>query len=169
MCGRGGNPTVLPNTFNQRDEIVGTGQPVTFRVDGFGERDFRGRVERINPVTEQGSRSITLYLSVANADGALRGGMFAKGRIELDRSDEAAVIPASAVREEAGQSYVFTLEGGKIARRAVRLGIREPQRGLVEVKSGLETGMNVVSARVTGLKVGSPAVLKAAAKPAKSV
>jgi len=29
--GRGGNPTDLPNTFNQRDEIVGTGAAVTFR------------------------------------------------------------------------------------------------------------------------------------------
>ena len=29
--GRGGNPTDLPNTFNQRDEIVGNGAAVTFR------------------------------------------------------------------------------------------------------------------------------------------
>jgi alpha-L-rhamnosidase len=29
--GRGGNPTDLPNTFNQRDEIIGNGTAVTFR------------------------------------------------------------------------------------------------------------------------------------------
>jgi alpha-L-rhamnosidase len=29
--GRGGNPTVFPYTFNQRDEIVGDGRPLTFR------------------------------------------------------------------------------------------------------------------------------------------
>ncbi len=29
--GRGGNQTVFPNTFNQRDEVVGTGATITFR------------------------------------------------------------------------------------------------------------------------------------------
>lgn len=29
--GRGGTPPVFPNTFNQRDEIVGNGSPLTFR------------------------------------------------------------------------------------------------------------------------------------------
>ena len=70
-------------------------------------------------------------------------------------------MTASAIREEAGQSYVFTLENGKIARRPVQVGYSEPQQGLVEVRSGLEQGLNVVSARVSGLKAGAPAVLKA--------
>jgi len=147
---------------------IRVGQAVSFRVDGYGERAFVGRVERINPVADAGSRSITLYLSVANRDGALKGGMFAKGRIVLDRTTPATVIPASAVREEAGQSFVFTLEDGKIGRRAVTLGFAEPQQGWVEVQSGLENGLKVVSARVSGLKAGSPAVLKpAAAAPGK--
>ncbi len=139
---------------------VRVGQTVTFRVDGF-DRAFDGRVERINPVTEQGSRSITMYISVANRDGALRGGMFAKGQIVLDRTAPAVVIPATAVRDEAGQTYVFTIENGKIAKRAVKVGVTEPQQGLVEVKSGLESGLQVVSARVSGLKAGAPATMKA--------
>jgi RND family efflux transporter MFP subunit len=145
---------------------VRVGQPVTFRVDGFADRSFEGRVERINPVAEQGSRSITLYISVANRDGTLRGGMFAKGTIALEKTAPTTVVPATAIRDEAGQSYVFTIEDGKIGKRAVKVGAAEPQQGLVEVKSGLESGLQVVSARVTGLKPGTPAVLKAAGKPA---
>jgi alpha-L-rhamnosidase len=38
--GRGGNPTVLPNTFNQRDEIVGNGEALTFR-SRFNYHGFR--------------------------------------------------------------------------------------------------------------------------------
>jgi alpha-L-rhamnosidase len=37
---RGGNPTDLPNTFNQRDEVVGNGEPVTFR-SRFNYHGFR--------------------------------------------------------------------------------------------------------------------------------
>jgi membrane fusion protein, multidrug efflux system len=146
---------------------VRVGQPASFRVDGFADRTFDGRVERINPVTEQGSRSITMYISVANRDGVLRGGMFAKGQIVLDKTAPAAVVPASAIRDESGQAYVYTIEDGKIGKRAVKVGLTEPQQGLVEVKSGLESGLQVVSARVSGLKPGSPATLKAPAmKPA---
>lgn len=148
---------------------IRAGQAASFRVDGFGEREFAGRVERINPTADPGSRSITLYLSVANRDGALKGGMFAKGRIVLDTTSPATVIPATAVREEAGQAYVFTLEGGKIARRPVTLGFTEPQQGVVEVRSGLEEGLTVVSAGVSGLKPGAAAVLKAAKpRPARA-
>ncbi len=35
---------------------VSLGQKVRFEVDGFGERQFDGKVERINPVAEPGSR-----------------------------------------------------------------------------------------------------------------
>ena len=145
---------------------IRVGQPATFRVDGFGERAFEGRVERINPVADPGSRAITLYISVANRDGTLKGGMFAKGQIVLDETRRSAVVPASAIREESGQSFVYTIEGGKIARRAVTVGFTEPQQGLVEVRSGLEQGLNVVSARVSGLKPGAPAMLKAGSTPA---
>jgi len=147
---------------------VKAGQAATFRVDGFGERVFEGKVERINPTADPGSRSITMYISVHNRDLALRGGMFAKGQVVVDRSKPATVIPATAVRDDSGQTYVFTIENGKIARRAVKVGATEPQQGLIEVSSGLETGLAVVAARVTGLKEGAPAVMKkpaAAAKP----
>jgi len=148
---------------------VKVGQIATFKVDGFGERVFEGRVERINPITEQGSRSITLYLSVANRDGALKGGMFAKGTLVLNKSEPSNVVPFAAVREDGGQSYVFTLESGKVARRAVTLGMREEQIGLVEVKSGLEKGTQVISARMVGLKPGAAAIIKApSATPAVS-
>ena len=137
---------------------VKVGQVAHFRVDGFGDRLFEGRIERINPAADPGSRSITLYVSLANRDGVLKGGMFAKGQLILDKAPPAAVIPAGAVREEAGQAYVYTIEGGKVARRAVTLGMRE--EGLVEVKTGLERGVPVVRARITDLKPGAPATLK---------
>ena len=49
--------------------LVKIGQLAHFKVDGFGERRFEARVERINPVAEAGSRSITVYLAVPNPDG----------------------------------------------------------------------------------------------------
>ena len=149
-------------------EIPGirVGQVAKLRVDGFGEREFAGRLERINPTTELASRAISVYVSVSNRDGLLRGGMFAKGSLVLDRGESTPVIPATAVREEAGQAFVFTIEKGKLERRPVALGLREEQAGIVQVRSGLEKGAMVVSSRAMGLKAGTPAVLKEAGTPA---
>jgi RND family efflux transporter MFP subunit len=140
------------------------GQAALLRVDGFGAREFAGRLERINPTTEASSRAITVYLSVSNAEGLLRGGMFAKGSIALDKGEPSPSVPATAIREEAGQPFVFTLEKGRLERRPVTLGLREEQAGVVQVRSGLASGETVVSSRAMGLKAGTPAVLKDAAK-----
>ena len=145
---------------------VVAGQLASFKVDGFNDRVFEGRVERINPITEQGSRSITLYLSVANRDGLLKGGMFAKGLLVLNKRQPTTVVSLAAVQDDAGQSYVLTLENGKLARRNVTLGMREAELGLVEINSGLEPGVQVVSARMVGLKPGVAAVIKVPATPA---
>lgn len=148
---------------------IAIGQSVNFHVDGFGQRDFQGRVERINPVAEAGSRAIKLFVAVANADRSLRGGMFAQGSVTLSTARASPVIPASAVFEEAGQSYVFTLEAGKLAKRAVTLGLRDEASGMVEASSGLSEGLRVVRIRMNGLKAGAPALLRtgpAASAPA---
>ena len=144
---------------------VKVGQVAHMRVDGYGDRVFEGRIERINPAADPGSRSITLYVSVANREGLLKGGMFAKGQLILDKAPPAPVIPAGALREEAGQAFVYTIEDGKVARRAVTIGMRE--EGLVEVRSGLEKGIPVVRARITDLKPGAPAILKTSAVATK--
>jgi len=143
---------------------IALGQGVRFTVDGFGDRTFDGKVERINPVAETGSRAIKLFVAVPNANGLLKGGMFAQGQITLSQSKSVPVVPATALFEEAGQSYVFTVESGKIAKKAVTLGGRDEVNGLVEVNSGLAQGADVVRVRMGSLKVGAPAVVRASAK-----
>lgn len=143
---------------------IALGQKVRFTVDGYGERMFDGKVERINPVADAGSRAIKLFVAVPNAGGVLKGGMFAQGRITLSQSQPVAVVPATALFEEAGQSYVFTVEAGKLAKKPVGLGARDEANGLVEVTSGLAQGADVVRVRMGSLKVGAPAVVRNSAK-----
>jgi len=146
---------------------VVAGQAVQFTVDGFDTRAFIGRVERINPVAEAGSRAIKVFVTVPNPDGALRGGMFAQGAVTLAKTGEVPAIPLAAVFEEAGQSYVFTVEDGKLVKRAVALGQRDEATGMVALSSGVAEGVPVVRIRMNGLKAGAPAVLRSAPpKPA---
>ena len=138
------------------------GMPVELRVDGFGERRFEGRIDRINPSTEPGTRAIIVYVSLPNPDAALRNGMFATGRIALAASAPAATLPMTAVRSEAGQSYVWTINKGKLTRRIVITGRRDEANARVEIKTLLPTETPVLAARFDNLKDGAPALVKAA-------
>ena len=137
------------------------GMPVELRVDGFGERAFEGRIDRINPSTEPGTRAIIVYVSLPNPDAALRNGMFATGRIALAASAPAPTLPLVAVRSEAGQSYVWTIDKGKLARRVVITGRRDETNGRVEIKTALPGETPVLATRFDNLKDGAPALVKA--------
>jgi RND family efflux transporter MFP subunit len=139
------------------------GMPVDLAIDGFGDRRFSGRIERINPATEAGTRAILVYVGIPNPDQTLRGGMFATGRIALSAGTPVATLPATAVRTEAGQSYVWTLEDGKVARRSVVTGMRDDTAGRIEIRTALPDGVPVLGARFDNLKDGVPAIVKAPA------
>jgi membrane fusion protein (multidrug efflux system) len=137
------------------------GKAVELTIDGFGDRRFSGRIERMNPATEPGTRAILVYVGIPNPDGALRGGMFATGRIALASSAPVATLPATAVRAEGGQTYVWTVENGRIVKRGVLTGRRDDAAGRIEVKTDLPN-VPVLAARFDNLKDGAPAIVKAA-------
>jgi len=143
--------------------LIRIGQSVRFTVDGFGERAFEGQVERINPVAEAGTRAVKVYLSVPNVDGALKGGMFAKGRLQLDAQSPTPVVPLTALRDDAGLPYVLVIKDGALVQRAVTLGLRSEESGLVQVTQGLSESEQVLTASSSLLKAGVKVVLKPAA------
>jgi RND family efflux transporter MFP subunit len=137
---------------------VRTGQPISFRVEGFGEREFAGRIERINPSATVGSRSISVYAVIDNRDGLLRGGMFAQGALTLSRIESALAVPASAVREEIGQTFVYAIDNGVLKRRNVKVGAPDAA-GRVQVLEGLAAGDRIVRANLGSLREGATARL----------
>jgi RND family efflux transporter MFP subunit len=139
------------------------GMPVELAVDGFGERRFQGRIDRINPSTEPGTRAIIVYIGLPNPDAALRGGMFTTGRIALAPSTPAPTLPLAAVRSGAGQSYVWTIDAGKLVKRIVIIGRRDETNARVEIKTALPAQLPILAARFDNLKDGAPALVKAPA------
>ncbi|MBC7656397.1 MAG: efflux RND transporter periplasmic adaptor subunit, partial [Frankiaceae bacterium] len=141
---------------------IRVGQEVQFKVDGFEQRAFLGKVARINPTTEAGSRAMLVYISVDNADGALRGGMFAKGQITTEKTAPRPLLPIAALRKDGAQDVVFRVENGSIKAQPVKLGLRNEDEALVEVLDGLAPGAVVLAAPLDGVKPGSKVKLLAA-------
>ena len=117
------------------------GQAVTFTVNSYPGEKFEGRLIEILPAVDTESRSATVRVHVTNAGARLKTGMFAQGEIQTGVRKDAIVVPSAAVyREDRSQkdSYVFVVENGKAARRAVRIG-RETD-SMLEITEGLRPG-----------------------------
>lgn len=148
---------------------VKVGQDVSFKVDGFAQREFSGKVARINPAAEAGSRAMLVYVSVANQDGALLGGMFAKGNIVTARTQVMPLVPLAAVRDEQGKQVVYRIDHGNVVAQPVKLGLRNDDLGYAEVTEGLAPGAQVIVAKLEGVKPGvkvkAPAIAPSPKEP----
>jgi Cu(I)/Ag(I) efflux system membrane fusion protein len=58
------------------------GQEVSFTVQAFPGEVFSGRITFINPEMDRRTRTVAVRVHVENADGRLKPGMFAKGRVQ---------------------------------------------------------------------------------------
>jgi len=126
---------------------VQPGQAVRFTAGG---RQIEGRVARVAPSVDPATRSVTVYVQVPNADGSLRAGTFATGRIVSRVVDGAMVIPAAALREgkEGARPFVYRVADGKIDVAEVTPGLTDDAQGVVQIVDGLAASDRIVVGNV---------------------
>lgn len=128
------------------------GQTLTVCLDALPEHEREGVVYAISPLVDAGGRSILLRATVANGDGALRPGMFARIQL-LFSQDKALVVPEAALSPAGEGQYVYRVRDGIAKRVEVRIG--ERRNGKVEVLSGLSAGDAVVVAGLQRITDGA--------------
>jgi len=129
------------------------GQAAHVTIEGFGDRAFTGKITRISPTTQVGSRSIPVYVEIVDRHEALRGGLFGTGSVTVHEKGHALAVPVSAMRKDNEGDYILAVDNGVLVRKPVGA-VRTWLRGdWVEVK-GLESGMTIVSATLPGLQAG---------------
>jgi membrane fusion protein, multidrug efflux system len=133
---------------------IRVGQAVHFVAAG---RDLDGRVARISPTVDPTNRSVTVYVQVPNATGALRGNSFATGRIVSRAVEGAIVIPSTAIRQAQGNDkpFVYRLDAAAALERApVSVGIVDESQAIAEIVEGLNVGDRIVVGNVGTLGAG---------------
>lgn len=124
---------------------VAVGQEVRVGVTGV-TTPITGKVMRIDPSTQAGSRSIVVHVEIDNPQTILRAGMFGAGQLTLNRRDAVLTVPASAIQNIDGKITVYAIQNGVLQRQPVTLGITGNVDGIetVEVVSGLDDGTTIV-------------------------
>ncbi len=131
---------------------VAQGQTAELEIDGLAGQIVKGTVERINPVAEDGTRVVAVYLRLANRDGKLWGGMFAGGSILLREKNDALVVPAIALRKDETGYHVLKVQGGHLRRQTVAIGPRWNGGSLIEIGAGLADGETILTAPLPELR-----------------
>lgn len=130
--------------------LIRVGQKVTFDTDTHPGEAFTGTVAFIDPVLNERTRSVKVRVNVANPDGRLKPGMFARAVVSAGVDDAGGelplVIPASAPLVTGKRAIVYVQDpsdAGMYHAREVSLGVRAGDDYVV--RSGLEAGELVVT------------------------
>lgn len=148
---------------------VRVGQPVTFSLDAAAGQTYRGRVARIDPTADPGTRQVGVFVELENPGGRIIGGQFARGSIATT-SMRALVVPTTAVRgvtpDNVAEAHVFVVENGRIVRRPVQVGTRDDASGRIAITAGLREGEQVIVNPTSDITDGTVVTMAGADQPA---
>jgi membrane fusion protein, multidrug efflux system len=105
---------------------------------------FEGRIETINPIVEQQTRTARVRVSIRNPGGRILPGMYARASLPARRFADRVLVPREAILERERRTLVLVFEGDGSTGRAkwvyVNTGLMNDR--LVEiVAEGPEDGM----------------------------
>jgi RND family efflux transporter MFP subunit len=119
-------------------------QQAELLVEGVGA--VTGAVDAIAPLVDTATNTVIVRVRIANPDGRLRGGIFARGAL-LCPTHQGLAIPKAALLPSEGGSAArvgLVLPDGTVGHR--ELGLGADVDGAIEVRSGLQAGDRVITA-----------------------
>jgi len=131
------------------------GQKVAVSVAPYPDREFEAVVDVVSPTIDPDTRTLRVRATLANPDGALRPGLFARADLGVATRRGVVIVPEEAVLERSDGSVVFALGSeGRVERRRVRTGDFRPEG--IEILEGVTPGETIVVRGHTNLVDGAP-------------
>jgi len=148
--------------------LLSPGQAVEVQIEG-QSAPVSGRIDRIAPAAEAGTRAIGVVVVLENREEHFRAGQYAQARVLIADTAERMTVPATAIGQASGQDFVWAIEHGALVRRIVITGRKDAASGRVEVSQGLPNDIQILAMRFDNLKEGALAkVVAQRAAPAAS-
>jgi membrane fusion protein (multidrug efflux system) len=148
------------NVTADKISAVKVGQPVLYRVNGYGDKKFTGVVKRIDPSANDVTRQVEVLVGLTGEQPRVSG-LYAEGNVEAATTD-ALMLPESAMIRDGDKTYAYKVKGGTLAKADLAVGTRDPRTGQFEIKSGLAAGDTVLRHPNANLKDGQKVEMAAA-------
>jgi RND family efflux transporter MFP subunit len=132
---------------------VKVGLSVEISVEAYRDKLFEGKVSRVNPSVDRGSRTFKVEVLVENSAHLLKPGNFAKAAIIARQDDNAVTVPQESLVSFAGVNKVFVVRDNK----SFAIEVEPGQRGdtWVEVTGNFPPSAQVVTSGHTKLAEGT--------------
>ena len=139
--------------------------PVKVTVDELPGRTFQGAITRFSYALDESTKTMATEIEISNSDLALRPGMWASVEIELQKKENALLVPAEALVTEKDKMSVFVVRDRKAVKVPVVTGFDDGAS--VEILKGCGPTEAIIVAG--GLLAGLASFVLARASAAASV
>jgi len=133
---------VVGKVYEEDIGKIKRGQEARVRVLSYPQV-FIGKITLIDPNLDPLSRTVKVWIQLANPQDLLKPNMFARASVVLQHNAAALTIPNSAIIEANGEKFVFVREGGKYHRVEVSIGAQDDEYS--EITDGVVPGDEVVT------------------------
>src|SRR5437899_10395607 len=96
--------------------------PVKVTVDELPGRTFQGAITRFSYALDESTKTMATEIEISNSELALRPGMWASVEIELQKKENALLVPAEALVTEKDKMSVFVVRDRKAVKVPVVTG-----------------------------------------------
>jgi RND family efflux transporter MFP subunit len=126
--------------------LLAAGRRAVVSFAAFPGEEFTGRIETINPVVAQDTRTANVTVTIPNPQGRILPGMYARVALEARKFPNRILVPRAAVLERDRRTMLFVFQGdgegaatGLAKWRYVTTGLANDS--LVEIVANPETEM----------------------------
>jgi len=152
----------IPENFLSQLKI---GQTIAVTVDAFPNAAFQGTVYAMDPLVDVNGRAVKLRARIANEDGGLKPGLFARVALTLQERPNAMLVPEAALMPQGNDQFVYRVQDNKVRMVKIRTGERRDAQ--VEVLEGLAVGDLVAVAGQQKLFEGAAVKIEKTLQPPK--
>ena len=147
---------------------VKSGQAVQFRVTGYGDQEFAGKVRRVNPAANPTTRQVEVLVDLTGEKQPKLAGLYAEGHVATE-SRSSLTIPASAVVRDGDKASAYRVKDNKLQKVTLAIEERDARTGDYVLKGGLAEGDQVIRHPTSSLKDNQPVVATGPAKSSMAV
>ena len=105
--------------------FIKNGLPARLTLEELPGRAFPGSVTRFAHALDEATKTMLTEIEIANPDGELRPGAYASVRLEVERKQNALLVPVQALAVEKAGSFLFTAANGKARKTPVQTGFND--------------------------------------------
>ena len=134
---------VVARVYEEDLGKIKLGQDARVHTLSYPNRMWSGKVILVGPSLDPQSRTVEVWVRLANPDGLLKPNLFAHASVVLQQNEAALAIPTAAILEANGEKFVFVHQRGKYDRVEITTAASDDE--YTEVTDGLVPGDEVVT------------------------